>query len=169
MQGQLGWFSLEEGCLQENLIDPPVHMRVIKETAGLLTVWGGGTSINRHKLKKERLKYLGSATSCPERTVLQDFQDQSRQHLIWIPAWDQTRNLLRSLPASVILWHEYNFMLFISVSNRVKAWLDYSSCASSWAEGADEVGGFLGKLLRELRPICAPTAPCCCWVSCQIL
>lgn len=32
-QGQLGWFSLEEGCLQGNPIDPPVHMRVIKQTA----------------------------------------------------------------------------------------------------------------------------------------
>lgn len=82
MQGQLGWFSLKERCLQGNLIDPPVHMRVIKETAGLLTVWGGRTSSKWHKLKHEKLKYPGSATSCPERIVLGDFQDQSRQHLV---------------------------------------------------------------------------------------
>lgn len=136
-------------------------------------MWGGRSSSNRHKLKQERLRHPGSATGPPERLccpVLRGFHDQSRQNLDWIPVWDQTRDLLRSLPASVILCNEYNFMLRISVSNRVKPWLNCSSCACTWVESADGVRGPQGGWSGQLRPVCAHTAHfCCCSLYCQIL
>lgn len=83
MQGQLGWFSLEEGCLQGHLMALPVPMRGHQGDSE--APHSGRTSSNRHKLKQEKLRHPGSATGCPERvcrSVFGGFQDQSRQNLV---------------------------------------------------------------------------------------